>query len=773
MFVAWVLFPLVVLVVCLGCGLLVERLAGWALPGPVVPSVGLALVIIAASLTTTSATITHATTVIVVVLAIAGYASSWRRVRGFRVDRWALGVGVAVYAVFAAPIVLSGNATFLGYLVLNDTAFHMSMIDQLLAHGHDLSGVPNSSFYGVVNGYLSTSYPSGAQVGLGALRPLLAQDVAWVYQPYLAVVLTLGGVAVYELLKGVVSSRPLRSVCAFVAAQAGLVYAYYLSGSIKELATTWIITVTVVLVFATLRRAPGIRSLVPLLVASVAGLYVLNLAIVPWLGPPLAVFAVAAGWRARHVIRRAGSGRAAVAIAGGAALVAILVAPLISRVSTFVSTATAVLTEQSDLGNLIAPLQKWQIMGIWPSGDFRMPVTTHYRVTYALIGVAIASAVLGALWLIRRRAFAPLTLIVGNAIAAAYLLSRSSPYASGKVMMIFSLTAVLAAMLGAASLYASRRRVEGWLLAAVIAGGVLWTNALAFHDASIASRPRLDELASIGSRFAGQRPAFFNISDEYAIHFLRDEAPTDPVWQPPLARPGVVRTTADQKYAPWDPDQLTLPYIESFRLLVIARSPLASRPPANFRLAYQGRYYDVWRRTGIPQVLDHVPLGAGGYAQSVPACRVVLATAALAKREHARIAYFAPPKPVIAEPPNTAEPSATAAVPQAGRYQVWLGGLISDQVAVSVGGQRIGSVSDEVERPGQFIPIGKLSLVAGLTPVTITREGGDLDPGSGRQDFLWPVALVPDTHAPSVQYIAADQARSLCGRSLDWLEVVR
>jgi hypothetical protein len=206
---------------------------------------------------------------------------------------------------------------------------------------------------------------------------------------------------------------------------------------------------------------------------------------------------------------------------------------------------------------------------------------------------------------------------------------------------------------------------------------------------------------------------------------------------------------------------------------VIGRSPLASRPPANFRLAYQGRYYDVWKRTGTPQVLDHLPLGGGGYAASVPACQTVLATAALARREHAQLAYFAPPQPVLAAPQNPQGLVATASVRRAGRYEVWLAGLISERVAVSVGGQRIGSVAYEVERPGQFVPVGKVSLVAGLTPVTIVREGSNLEPGSGRQDYLWPVALVPDTAPPSVRYITPDRARSLCGQWLDWLEVVR
>lgn len=46
------------------------------------------------------------------------------------------------------------------------------------------------------------------------------------------------------------------------------------------------------------------RRWVPLLIVAVAGLDVLDLAIVPWLGPPLAVFVVIAAWRARYLIRR-------------------------------------------------------------------------------------------------------------------------------------------------------------------------------------------------------------------------------------------------------------------------------------------------------------------------------------------------------------------------------------------------------------------------------------------------------------------------------------
>jgi hypothetical protein len=790
--VAWVLFPLVLLAVCLGCGLAVERVAGWDLRGALLPSVGLALMIVATSLTTSRELTAPFSTAVVVVLAIVGYASSWGRLRSLRPDRWALGVGLGVFAVCAAPVVLSGSAAFLGYFLLNDTAVHFSMIDQLLSHGHDLSGLASSAYRSTLQVYLATSYPTGAQVALGAVRPLVGQDIAWVFQPYLAVILALGGVTIDELLRGVVSSRPLRATCAFIAAQAGLVYAYYLEASIKELATTWIITVTVVLVFATLRRL-SLRSVVPLLIAAVAGLDVLNLAIVPWLAPPLAAFVLLAAWRVRHTVRTVAPRRLAVMAAGGAIVLAALTGPIISKASTFFSVAQAVLTHNNELGNLAGPLQKWEALGIWPVGDFRFAVTTHYRITYALLGIAAASAILGAIWMVRRRAFAPLLLLAGNGVAAAYLLSRASPYASAKVLMIFSLTAVLTAMLGAAALYDAGRRIEAWVLAAVIGGGVLWTNALQYHDASVAPRDRLAELASIGSRFSGRGPAFYNLSDEFAIHFLRSEAPADPALGQPPGRPGFVPT---QGRMDWDPDNVASAYLQSFRLLVLARSPLLSRPPSDYQLAFQGRYYTVWKQTATPQVLEHIPLGGPLYPYAVPPCRLVRMTAARAAREQARLAYvIRAPVPTLVptqavRPPNWGlvggdpysliprqDPGAVTGqirVDQPGRYQVWLQGSFSQRLEVWVGGHHVGSVAYEVGPPGQTVPVGTVTLSAGNHPVTIVRPPNNLTPGDGGTGrLLGPLMLVRDGASDEVAQIDSGRAQSLCGRSLDWLEIVR
>src|ERR1019366_9551243 len=99
MVVAWLLFPLVLLAVCLGCGLAVERVAGWRLSGALLPSLGLALVIVVTTLTTVRAITAPLTTEVVVLFALAGYATSWRRLRMLRPEPWALAVGLGVFAV--------------------------------------------------------------------------------------------------------------------------------------------------------------------------------------------------------------------------------------------------------------------------------------------------------------------------------------------------------------------------------------------------------------------------------------------------------------------------------------------------------------------------------------------------------------------------------------------------------------------------------------------------------------------------------------------------
>jgi hypothetical protein len=70
--------------------------------------------------------------------------------------------------------------------------------------------------------------------------------------------------------------------------------------------------------------------------------------------------------------------------------------------------------------------------------------------------------------------------------------------------------------------------------------------------------------------------------------------------------------------------------------------------------------------------------------------------------------------------------------------------------------------------------VGQISLSPGRHLIAVLRPDNNLTPGDGGTDrTLGPVMLLPQGDAPVVSRIAPSQARSLCGKSLDWLEIVR
>ena len=164
-------------------------------------------------------------------------------------------------------------------------------------------------------------------------------------------------------------------------------------------------------------------------------------------------------------------------------------------------------------------------------------------------------------------------------------------------------------------------RVVGAGLAVVIAGGVIWSNVLAWHDVWLAPRDQLAELATIGNRFAGQGPALLNEPNPYGSrHFLRrldPEAPGELRWRCCHSGDGSVE---DGGYA--DLDGFRLASVLVYKTLVLPRSPVESRPPSVYEPVWSGRFYDVWQRPdAYPQVLVHFSLGRTRKVEDVPSVR--------------------------------------------------------------------------------------------------------------------------------------------------------
>jgi hypothetical protein len=364
-------------------------------------------------------------------------------------------------------------------------------------------------------------------------------------------------------------------------------------------------------------------------------------------------------------------------------------------------------------------------------------------------------------------------------------------------------------MLGAAALHETGRRIEGWLLAAVIAGGVVWTNALQYASASPAPRDRLEELTSIDEHYAGPGPTLFTQVDEFTAHFLRRShgytgnfGLQEDLVQP---RPQLGPRPAGWATVRWDVNDMSLPYMERFPVIVTGRSPLAARPPANYRLARTGRWYQVWERTARPEVLAHEPVGAMrrrfavslAQAGAIAGCGQLATLAARAEREGARLAYVPRPDvPVMSVhstqrppewPPFGGDPLAvttygppgsatgTVEVHRAGRYTMWIEGVFDRALTVKVGGRRVGEAGPRRLGPAQqSLRVGAVQLPAGRTTISIERPDDDLAPGdAGTSRLLGPVALEPAGDQRPVRELAPRDYRRLCGRRVDWVEVVR
>jgi hypothetical protein len=782
---AWLLFPLVLSVLAAGCGLLLRSLSCGRVETSMLLPAGAAVMIVAASLATAWPTSAPLTAPLVVALAVAGFGLALPG-RPRRLDPWLAAAALAVFAVYAAPVVLSGQATFAGYIKLDDTSTFLAFTDRAMEHGRSLSGLAPSSYRAALAVNIPYGYPLGAFLPLGIGARFLGVDLAWLFQPCIAFFAALLSLALGSLLDPLVRSRPLRALAAFIAAQAALLFGYALWGGLKELAATFLIASAAVFAPTGVKQLLSLRTLLPFAVTCAALLAVLNVGAVFWLCPlVLPVVAVVVKARER---------RPALGALGGVVSVAALSLPTLAILYRFSSHSSSDLLMQTErLGNLLRPLTVLQVFGVWPNGDFRIWPDDRLAAEILIAVVALAAAT-GVVVALKRRLYR-LPLLAATVMFAALVLERtSSPWLAGKAYAIASPALVLAA-LALASIAAERGfRVEGLLLGALIAGGVLWSNVLAYQEVWLAPRAQLTELERIGERFAGQGPALMTEYQPYGVrHFLRGldaEGASELRVRPVPLADGT--TLGKAEFA--DLDQFQTSGLLIYRTLVLRRSPVSSLPPAPYALVWRGRYYEVWQRGEPPafEVVDHLGLGDGLHVAAVPSCGDILRLAAIAAKAGGRLLALQRENSVLLPLAATAHPagwqigadgqtitptgsgslSGTVKVPRAGGYGVWLGGSFARTVTVSIDGRPVGSQSGSLTETGQWTPFGSLRLGAGDHDVSIRYSGSRLSPGSGAGPFaLGPLALGP-VETNKLLSVSSAGARSLCGRTLDWIEAV-
>jgi hypothetical protein len=785
MLTPWIFFPLVLLALSAGCGLLVSRVSGTAIPAPLLAPVGFTVLVLVGEMTSISDSLAEFAAPIAVALAVAGFALGWRQPRD-GLERWATVAALAVFLVYAAPIVFSGEPTFAGYIKLDDTATWLALTDRIAEAGRDLSNLAPSTYEATLKFNLGSGYPIGAFTPLSIGSSLLGTDPAWLFQPYLAAMALLLTLCIYQLTTGLVRRPPLRAAIAFLAAQPALLFGYYLWGGVKEIATALLLALLAALIPAAV--APERltwRAAIPAALAAAATLAVLTAAgAALWLLPMLALGAMAVA-----VSRGGAATLGRLALIGGLALVVsfpwLIDAGILPRES-------GALTDPGELGNLIGPLSPWQAVGIWPSGDFRVNPGDAVATTI-LIAAALFAAALGIFAIWKRRALGPAAFVAGLTIGAGFLVALGSPWVGGKALATCSAAILFAACLGAVFLWESELRTEGGVVLAMIAVGVLWSNFLGYRDAFLAPQPRLAELERIGDRIADQGPTLMTEYEPYgARHFLRDAEPE----AASELRRRVVALRSGQPLetgATADIDRFSLEALLPYQTLVLRRSPVASRPPLPFQLTEAGEDYEVWQTSESPPPLDHLSLGGTLDPTAVAPCAAVRDLAAKAGTVH--LAAAVRPVPVVVpvgqlsppegwivggegsfatpESPGTAE--GAFAVPTAGSYGVWLGGSSRGDIEITVDGKPAGSGGPVLDHAGEYRQLGTVRLDPGPHTVALTySDASSLAPGAGDDAFpIGPLVLSQATAADAkVEVVATAEAESLCRRPLDWVEAL-
>jgi hypothetical protein len=371
---------------------------------------------------------------------------------------------------------------------------------------------------------------------------------------------------------------------------------------------------------------------------------------------------------------------------------------------------------------------------------------------------------------IRRHATAFLVVVAVAAVGGLVLGLRGSPWVAAKGLATASPIVLLAGLAGSAVIADAAARARGVRTLAALSGavvslfalvgGVLWSNALAYHEVWLAPRAQLAELERIGERFAGDGPALMTEYEPYGVrHFLRRldaEGASELRRRPVPLVDG--RLAGKGEYV--DLDQIALPALLVYETLVLRRSPTESRPPAPYRLIWQGSWYEVWQRRASEVVRLHMPLGGTLQPGGVPACRQVAAVAAVGD-----LATVLRPANVVVPLDRT-----TVDVPRAARYRVWLAGSVRGSVHVSVDGRPAGEATTQLQNAGQWLELDAIRLARGAHRIHVTHSSSWLRPGTGGVHLpLGPLLFQP--LAPT-SLLKHPIAASLCGRRLDWLESI-
>lgn len=236
--------------------------------------------------------------------------------------------------------------------------------------------------------------------------------------------------------------------------------------------------------------------------------------------------------------------------------------------------------------------------------------------------------------------------------------------------------------------------------------------------------------------------------------------------------------------------------IDYFDLLVLRKSPNASRPPLNYKLAWSGIHYEVWKRTNTKLIIQKtLPLGSNFYPGAIPSCDQV-STFLSQRTEGDKIFAVSRDRVYVVDfadgdLPTTWYPAAPYSggvdrigpggfsrevhVDETREYDLWIAGSFPGRLKVQIDGEEVFSGKSVFEgNPSLTNPLTRVHLSAGRHLLTLLYDNPILLPGGDVNARFGPIYLSTQTAGEAkVEQVSNSKVAELCTRNLDWIAIAR
>lgn len=809
MIIVWVAIPFLLTLLCYGIGIALSLLIRKPLSFALATVIGFLVMTIIGSLTTLSSSIAPYTAVIFGVIGVVGLLVSVIWFRSYiRLDYAPALAGILTYIGFSMPVAAYGSPSWAGWVKLDDTGTWFAITDRIMNVGQSIPSSVTSTFDRVIAVYLGGnqfnygavnsghfSYPLGSFIPFGVISKLTGVELSWIFQPYLALTAGLGAMIFALILRAHLSNKMLLVVISSVSMMASTIYSYVMWGGIKEIVLIIPLAAFAYAFFELLNKRPSREYFLCALVALLGLFFVGGKTSLGFVVPIVLVGLFVKAWQKSPTVFYATIG-----ISSSAVLA------VVYMLQSGNGTLTKFFVPQlSDSGNLVRSLNLFQVMGIWPSQDFRAdPINIPF--TILLITIATIFAIYGVYSSIRVHLWVMPSLLASFLSIIAYSYLYAGIWLTGKAIAVASPFFLLAALMGVYYAWVHIRDSSNlvfrtWKIhylvmvsAVLISSGVLISDVITYKNVWLAPYSQMNELETIGKLYAGQGPALMT---EYSVfgsrYFLRKldaEAASElRVHVIPLSDGSQLPKGAAADISLFDPST-----IDYYNLLVLRKSPIASRPPLNYKLVWSGTHFEVWERIdGAPKIVRMLPLGNNLSPGAVPTCETV--TSFLSSRTKTEkiftvvrnktyVVDFAngdlpigwrplPSGAVEVARPDTGGFSRQFSVDETRQYDVSLAGSFPGQLTLLVDGEQIYS--------GHFVFEGnaaltnslvKVQLSAGRHVLTVLYKTPLFMPGSDAAFVFGPINLSTQFAGDAkAKQVSISRIPQLCTQNLDWIAI--